>query len=126
MQRRLALSKSHKIVEQLKEMAKLSVLSDRINEIQEENIVSYPFVFFDGVKCARVEYNLSKWNDGEESHVTYHLDVEEGANSKETLNARFLAIEKSTRTLFWADLKVCVILNGKLGYESKNVRKSTS
>jgi hypothetical protein len=127
MRRRLALSDTIKA--QLREMAQLSVLSNRINEIQEKNLKMYPFVFFNDVKSVKIEFDLSKVDDNGlmnhgDHHVTYFLDVLEESNNQ--LDRRMAAIEASTRSLFWNDLKVRVVMNGKLAYESKNVREPTS
>ena len=107
-------------------MAQLSVLSNRISEIQEKNLKMYPFVFFNDVKSVRIEFDLSKVDDNglmnhADHHVTYLLDVLEGSNAN--LDRRMAAIEASTRSLFWNDLKVRVVINGKLAYESKDVRE---
>lgn len=104
-------------------MAKLSLFSNRISEIQEQNLKCYPFVFFEGVTCAKVDYDLSRSG---ERHVTYNLELDETENSLISLQSRFIAIERSTRALFWNDLKVRVNFNGKLAYESKDVREYTS
>jgi hypothetical protein len=110
-------------------MAQLSVLSNRISEIQEKNLKMYPFVFFNDVESARIEFDLSKVDDNGlmnhgDHHVTYLLDVLEESNPQ--MDKRTLAIEAATRSLFWNDLKVRVVLNGKLAYESKNVREPAS
>jgi hypothetical protein len=48
-------------------------------------------------------------------------------SNKEHLDKRFFCIEEATRVLFWADLKVRVVINGKLAFESKeNVREPAS
>jgi hypothetical protein len=111
---------------QLREMAQLSVLSNRISEIQEKNLKMYPFVFFNDVKSVKIEFDLSKVDDNGlmnhgDHHVTYFLDVLEETNPQP--EKRMSAIEAATRTLFWNDLKVRVVVNGKLAYESKNVRE---
>lgn len=118
------------IKQRLREMAQLSVLSNRISEIQEKNLKSYPFIFFNDVKSAKIEYDLSKVDDNGninhgDHHVTYQLDLKEESN-KENLDKRFSGIEAATRMLFWNDLKVRVIINGRQAYESKNEPKSSS
>lgn len=102
-------------------MAQLSVLANRISEIQEKNLKAYPFVFFNEVTSVKIEFDLSKVDDeGKmnhgDHHVTYHLDADESAN--EHMEKRFLCISQATRVLFWNDLKVRIFLNGKLAYES--------
>jgi hypothetical protein len=110
-------------------MAQLSMLSNRISEIQEKNLKHYPFVFFNDVKSVKIEYNLSRWDNeqsnGLERHVTYSLELDE--TNQAHLDKRFFCIEEATRVLFWSDLKVRVVINGKLAYESKeDVRNPAS
>ena len=125
------MSNENDIISQLRDMAKLSVLSNRMSEIQEKNIKAYPFVFFNEVKSVKIEFDLSKVDDNGlmnhgDHHITYHLEVNEDAN-KEHLDKRFLHLENATRLLFWNDLKVRVTVNGKLAHESKeNVRNATN
>jgi hypothetical protein len=120
------------IKERLAEMAKLSVLANRINEIQEKNLKTYPFVFFNDILSARIEFDLSKVNDDglmnhSDHHVTYFLRLDEETN-REHLDKRFFALTNAVRTLFWTDLNVRVNINGKMVYRSdeENVEKSTS
>jgi hypothetical protein len=108
-------------------MARLSVLSNRISEIQEKNLTRYPFVFFNDVKSVKIEYDLSKVDDNGlmnhgDHHITYFLELDEESN-KTHLEKRLFCIEEATRVLFWSDLKVRVVFNGKLAFESKDVRE---
>lgn len=110
----------------LKEMAQLSLLANRISEIQEKNLKMFPFVFFDKVKAVKIEYDLGHGVDDKtkevnhKSFVSYYLTLDEIANEL-NLNTRLLAIETSVRELFWKDIVVQVYFNRKLVYESKNV-----
>lgn len=118
------MSEESAIRNRLKEMAQLSVLSNRISEIQEQNLKHYPFVFFNDVETVRIEFDLSKVDDeGKmnhgDHHITYHLDLNEESN-KNMLDKRFFCITEAIRVLFWNDLKVRVYFNGKLAYESKD------
>ena len=111
----------------LKEMAQLSLLANRISEIQEKNLKSFPFIFFNGVKSVKIDYDLSKpltVKDSTGQHVTYLLELEEKENDH--LEKRFEAIENSTRMLFWSDLKVRVFFKDKLVYESKKNEQPSS
>ena len=106
-------------LEKLREMAQLTAMSGRINEVQEKNLKNFPMVFFDGVSEAKIDYDLSPITTNEEgtgiiylgAHVKYSLTLNE--NENKDLNKRFKALESSVRTLFWSDLKVELYLNGK-------------
>jgi len=101
----------------------------------------YPLVFFNGIKSAKVDFDLSndqmlvdsnenksdleityQFNKAETRHlrVSYHLEIEENADNS-SIDARYLAITKAVRNLFFKETKVQVFINDKLAYESKNV-----
>lgn len=123
-------------------MAKLSLLTDRITEIQEKNLKMYPFVFFESVTSAEIHYNLSnsmdvnteedeksadisysvKQRDIGHLKVSYHLKLDERMNGN--LPYRFKVIEDSVRNLFWKEVVVEVFFNDKQMYKSENGRKS--
>lgn len=113
----------------LKELAQLSLLANRISEIQEKNLKMFPFVFFEELKEVRIDYDLGHGvneNTKEvyhKSHVSYYLTVEEKTNNdiNSNINKRFLALESSVRTLFWKDIIIKIYINDKLAYESKDV-----
>jgi hypothetical protein len=112
------------IRQKLKEMAQLSVFSNRISEIQEKNMKMFPFVFFEEVSTANIDYDLGhavNENLREVHHkscVKYHLILKEEANTN-NLDKRFLALETSVRELFWKDIKIEIYFNGKQVFESK-------
>lgn len=109
------------IKQRLQEMAQLSLLANRLSEIQEKNLKSYPFVFFNDVKTVKIDFDLQRNDiDGKHNpnrHVSYHLELNE-ENNKTLVEKRFFAITEATRMLFWNDLKVRVFFNGKTVYES--------
>lgn len=126
------MSKDNKTDEIVREMAKLSVLTDKITDVHEKNMKMYPFVFFEGLTRAEVAYNLS--NDGtfitekesdigvgaqktQHMRVIYRLTLDERLNGN--LPKRFQALEDSIRNLFWKQITVEVYLNEKLAYKSK-------
>lgn len=127
--------------EQVREMARLTLLTNRLNPIQEKNLKMYPLVFFNGIKSANMEFDLSndqmvnevedikkteikyEFNKAETKHlhVTYHLEIDENSKDNAYMEKRYEALEKSVRNLLWKEIKVRVYINGNLGYESKNV-----
>lgn len=115
---------SKEIEDQIREMAKLTMLSNKINPIQEKNLKMFPLVFFNGVKKAILEFDLCNGRSAEDdnrrgdgrSFVSYSLELDESLNAN--LEARFAHIESSVRNLFWSDTKVIVNFNGKKVFES--------
>lgn len=130
--------------EQIREMAKLTLLTNKINPIQEKNLKMYPLIFFNGVKSAKIDYDLSseqlidslesvdkkedhhelnikyQFNKAETRHlrVSYHLEIEENADNH-TIDARYSAITQAVQNLLFKEINVQVYINLKLAYESK-------
>jgi hypothetical protein len=108
----------------LKEMARLSVLSGRISETQSKNLQYFPLVFFESVKEVKIDYDLTPDKSmgdvptHSNSLVSYYLTLDESKN--DNLEKRYLALEKSVRTLFWTDIVVEVYFNDQIKYKSKN------
>lgn len=108
----------------LKEMAQLTLLSNKISEIQWKNMKMFPFVFFEKVTEVRIDYDLGHGIDEKskevrhKSYVTYYLTLDEKTNEN-ALDKRFLALETSIRELFWKDVRVLVYFNDKVVFASK-------
>jgi hypothetical protein len=136
--------------QQIREMAKLSLMSNTINPIQEKNLKMFPFVFFNDLEKVKIDYDFTnnqmvdseeivnteedvkkgkekleikyKFSPMDTRHfrVSYHLTLKENHDNA-ALDKRFSALEQSVRNLFWKETKIEVFLNGTLAYESKNV-----
>lgn len=119
--------------ELLSEMARLTALSGRISDVQMKNLINWSFTFFNGVKGLKLDYDLSHKSDVLEdmdgklvinapvrnNYVSYYLEIDEIENTD--LDKRYMALEKSVRTLFWTDLSVEVYFNGQIKYKSVKV-----
>ena len=109
----------------LKEMARLTVLSGRISDVQEKNLKLFPLIFFDGIKEVKIEYDLMPKKTVDDSPtysnslVSYYLTLDEVEN--QNLNKRYFALEKSVRSLFWSDVVVEVYFNDEIKYKSKRI-----
>lgn len=125
-----------KALETLREMAKLTVLSNRLNDIQVKNLQSFPFVFFMDVNQVEISYDLTNSMDvtteedkeeveikydivaeGKAQHITYKLAIPD-MTFNDQLPKRLKALEGSVRNIFWNDLKVHIYINDKLEFES--------
>ena len=100
--------------EKVRELAKLSILSDRISEFHEQNIKAYPRLFFNGFKEATVDYDLKR---GNKNYVKYTILLKEGSENP-SLEKRLDTLDKSIKNLFWKEVSVAVILNGKKVFDS--------
>lgn len=119
------------IDDQIKEMAKLALFSNRISEIHEKNLGLYPFIFFDGIKTVKIKYDLARVDDVEldtlhnltinkpssKSYVKYILTMDESVSNSH-LEQRFLALEKAVRDIFWKNIVVEVVFNDRTVYKS--------
>lgn len=114
---------SNNTEETIREMAKLTMLSNKINEIQEKNLKMFPLVFFNGVSKVVIDYDLSvnKTANDEaptaDSHVTYKLIIDENQDNSR-LDFRLGHLENSVRNLFWNSVKVKVLFNDRVVFES--------
>lgn len=129
--------------EKIKDMAKLVHLSGRISSFHEKNLKMYPYVFFDGVRGAEIEYDFSHrpsdsgpkespktpdefykeigkaaMNMRSDSYVAYRLKIADGVVQPNS-DKRYEALEKAVRSLFWNDVIIKVYINDKIAYESK-------
>lgn len=111
-------------IEKIKEMARLAVLTNKINDVQLLNLKNYPFIAFDGVKEVKIEYDFSYQKTVKDEPVMhnplvqYYLTLDEARN-QEALSLRFEAVEKWVRNLFWKDVLVEIYFNDKIVFKSK-------
>lgn len=122
---------SNDIKETVKDMAKLVLVSGKLSDVHVKNMQMYPLIFFNAVKEAKIEYDLShkadalvdKHNDltiktpYRNNVVTYYLSLDE--KSQDNLDKRFSALEASIRTLFWNDIAIEVFFNDRIVYKSR-------
>lgn len=123
-------------LQELQEMAKLTLLTNRITDIQAKNLQMFPLIFFDGVSDGRVEYDLSNQMgvDSEENakdleikysfggdtdhlKVSYHLTLDPDVENL-NIEKRLSALESSVRGILWKEIKVEVYLNEVKRFES--------
>jgi hypothetical protein len=126
---------------EIRDMAKLSILENKLNDIQVKNLRMFPLIFFNGVSEAKIDYDLSvskpsvdyeienktdpdkigiKYNfdrPTSKSMIEYNLTIDE-TQENDYLENRFLALEKAVRSLFWKEVKIVVLFNGKKVHES--------
>lgn len=106
-------------------MAALTVLSGKINAIQEKNMKMFPLVFFNGVSKVTIKYDLATHKSDEDkpatnsSFVVYDLEIDETQDNSK-LEVRFQHLESAVRQLFWKDVRVRLRFNDKLVQESAN------
>lgn len=124
--------------ETIREMARLSLLTNKLNDIQIKNLEMYPFVFFNGVSAIKIDYNfhnnidVSSTEDKEAvtidyniqkpetSHfrISYYLTIDESIDNI-NIDKRFETIENSVRNILWKQISVEVYFNNVLKFKSK-------
>jgi hypothetical protein len=128
---------NQEVDQELRDMAKLTLLNNRISSVQVSNLKMYALVYFDGVTSARIEYDVSTKRDVEveleaaEQNAKYTLNMPKNSNSKiiydleiaegtenSNLQYRCEVLEKSVRSLFWDDISVQILINGESTYRS--------
>jgi len=124
--------------ETLRNMAKFAISTNQISEVHVKNLKLWPFIFFNGVKSVKLDYDLTTNSrvtsdtdektgnveyrfddpDTKNFHISYDLEIDESQDNS-NLEKRFDALEKSVYTLFWAGIPVEVAFNGKRVYQTK-------
>lgn len=114
---------SEKIDAQVKDMATLTLLTNKINPIQEKNLKLYPLIFFNGVKTVNIKYDLSSNKTEEDgpamndSYMVYDLEID-ATQENEKLDVRFKHLETAVRQLFWNNIRIKLRFNGQVVQES--------
>lgn len=119
-------------------MAQFSISNNQINEVQQKNLKAYPFIFFNGVKSVKIEYDLTNHSKVEYDtnpksleivykfgkpvtdnfHISYDIEIDE-SDPNPHMEKLFEALEKAVQTLFWRGIPLKVVFNGKTVYSSK-------
>ena len=130
--------KGKEVKEILKKMAQFSISNNQINEIQQQNLKAYPFVFFNGVKSAKIDYDLTNHSkveydtnpktleivykfgkpQTENFKISYDIEIDKSASNPH-LEKRFEALERAIHTLFWKGIPLEISFNGLRVYTSK-------
>lgn len=112
-----------KAAEIVQEMARLTVLSGRISDVQEFNLKTYPFIYFNDVEEVQINYDLSNQKSIDDeptknaSCVVFKIKVKDYSQNNE-IQKRCLALENSVRHLLWNDIKVEVFINNEIKHVS--------
>jgi len=99
----------------VRELAKLSILSDRISDFHKQNMETFPRIYFNGFKEASIDYDLKR---GNKNYVNYRIQLKEGSENP-SLEKRLEALDKSIKNLFWKEVSVSVELDGKRVFSSE-------
>lgn len=122
----------------VRDMAKLSMFSNRLSDVQINNLKMYPFIFFEGVQSVKLDYDLDQARHVGTSPnketleieysisnkilnhtISYNLKV--GGTPQTYLSKRVQALTQAVHDLLWKDIEVKILLNGKKIKEEENV-----
>jgi hypothetical protein len=111
---------SDKAREIIREMAGLTILSGKINQIQERNLKMLPLIAFEEVEKATIDYDFARPVQIDEdvvhySRVKFDLSLKD---EQDNVNKRFQFLEAAVRDLFWKEIIIEVRFNGKSVYQS--------
>lgn len=92
-----------------KELTSLGIFLGRLSETHIKNLESFPFIYFNGVKEAHVDYDVAQAKDSS-SYIAYYLVLNE---NNDHLDKRFEGLETAIRSLFWKEIELRLSINGK-------------
>ena len=93
----------------INELNSLGLFSGRISEPQAKAMDAYPFIFFNGVKEVKIDYNIAQTKDNT-SYISYDLTLNQ---ENDQLSKRFIALESAIRSLFWKEMVLKLSINGE-------------
>lgn len=98
----------------LKDLRNLMMFFGRVPETHVKNLQSQPFIYFDGVKEANVDYDLD--TKAKSWFVKYDLTLDK---EPDFLTERSKGLEKAIRLLFWKEVVLHIAINNKEVYKSE-------
>jgi hypothetical protein len=125
------LSDDKELEKQIREAAQLTILANKISEVQEKNMKMLPLIFFNGVKRVQIDYDLhvdrseEAFKNPHKHFVTYRMAVDE-TEENNRMDFRCEHLERGIWNLFWPKIKVQIYFNDKLVFESKENGKETT
>lgn len=93
----------------IQELTKLMVFSGRLSEVHTKNLEAFPFIFFNGVKKAKIEHNISTTKDIP-SIISYEIDLDGENNFPEK---RYEALHAAVKSIFWKEIQLKITINSK-------------
>lgn len=107
-------SKQQNIVDDHRNML---MLSKKVSTFQEENLKSWAFLFFNGLKELEVSWDFIKKNKNKDFYpgkISYNLKFPKGHKiSDEEAKVGLDRLEACVKFLFWSETNVNIKKNGK-------------
>lgn len=89
----------------------------RVPETHIKNLQSFPYIYFNDVKEAKLDYSVSTTDKTELTEFKYDLTLDLSTNDQ--LDKRYKALVAAVRALFWKEASIQISINGKGAYKSE-------
>ena len=99
------------------DLTKLMLFFGRLPEPHIKSLESYPFIFFNDLKEAKLDYSVETTDKTKPTLFSYDLTLNLATNDQ--LPKRYKALEDAVRKLFWKEAKIKVIIHGNEVYKSE-------
>ena len=99
------------------DLTKLMLFFGRIPETHIKSLQSYPFIYFNDLKEAKLDYVVAKDKNGE---TIFSYDLSLNLEPNDHLDKRYKALEVAVRNLFWKEAKIKITINGQEAYKSES------
>lgn len=104
----------------LGDLTKLMLFFGRVPETHIETLQSYPYIYFNGLHEAKLDYSIETTDKIKPTIFSYDLLLSpEALNTNNHMELRYKALESSVRLLFWKEVKLQVKINGQEVYKSE-------
>ena len=93
----------------ISELNSLGILSGTLSEVHVKNLQVFPFIYFNGISEAKLDYDVVQSKDNN-SYVHYDLTLNQ---TNDHLDKRFAGLEAALRALFWKEIQLKLTINGE-------------
>ncbi len=101
----------------MEELNRMVLMTGRITKAHEKNLGNFPYIFFNELKEAKLDYRIGTSSEDSLTLFTYELTINQEAN--DFMDKRYRALEQAVRDLFWKEAKIVVKINGQETYKSE-------
>lgn len=97
------------------DLTKLMLFFGRIPEPYIQKLKEFPFIFFNDIDQFILDHDI-RTNKEERSLITYNLTLKKDNDS---LDKRYEALLSAVRSLFWKEMQLKILIDGKEVYKSE-------
>lgn len=107
----------------LEDMRKITMLTGQLSSVHEQNLQTWPYIAFESVENAEIDYDLSKayFEEVGQNRIEFNLKI---AQSQEQVENRCKCLASWVRDMFWKEIAVTVKINGAKVYHHDYKTKS--